>query len=99
MDEKDFQDLLNEIDSMSIEEYNKYHEKALKMKETGVYICLEKFNNPVLPSPIFEEPVSGSFSTENTLDVNSQFSAAYMKVDELITNIERKGEIIWAEAA
>lgn len=95
MDEKDFQDLLNEIDSMSIEEYNKYHEKALKMKETGLYICLEKFINPVLPSPIFK----GTFSTEITLDVDSQFSAAYMKVDELITNIENQGEIIWAEAA
>lgn len=32
MDEKDFQDLLNEIDSMSVEEYNNFHEKALKMK-------------------------------------------------------------------
>lgn len=33
MDENDFKDLLNEIDSMDIEEYNKYHEKALEMKK------------------------------------------------------------------
>ena len=35
MDENDFKDLLNEIDSMDIEEYNKYHEKALEMKKMG----------------------------------------------------------------
>lgn len=34
MDENDFKDLLNEIDSMDIEEYNKYHEKALEMKKS-----------------------------------------------------------------
>lgn len=38
MNEKDFQDLLAEIDSMSIEEYNKFHEEALKMKASGISI-------------------------------------------------------------
>lgn len=33
MNDKDFQELLNEIDSMSIDEYNEFHEKALKMKQ------------------------------------------------------------------
>lgn len=34
MNENDFQDLLNEIDSMSIEEYNNFHKEALKMKNS-----------------------------------------------------------------
>ena len=33
MDENDFIDLLNEINSMSVEEYKKYHEEALEMKK------------------------------------------------------------------
>ena len=30
---KIFKELINEIDNMSIEEYNKYHQEALKMKK------------------------------------------------------------------
>ena len=36
MDEKDFQDLLSEIDSMTVEEYNEFHEEVLKMRYDDV---------------------------------------------------------------
>lgn len=32
--DKIFKELINEIDNMSIEEYNKYHQEALKMKKS-----------------------------------------------------------------
>lgn len=38
MDEKDFQELLDEIDTMSTEEYNEYHKKAIKMKKSDLTI-------------------------------------------------------------
>lgn len=31
--DKIFKELINEIDNMSVEEYNKYHQEALKMKK------------------------------------------------------------------
>lgn len=44
MDKKDFQDLLKEIDSMSIEEYCKWHEKAQKMENKKIIenVCTDK---------------------------------------------------------
>lgn len=33
MNEKDFQDLITEIDNMTVEEYNKFHKESVKMKE------------------------------------------------------------------
>lgn len=38
MKEEDFLSLLNEIEAMSIEEYNEYHKQALKMRESCIYI-------------------------------------------------------------
>lgn len=38
MREEDFLDLLKEIETMSIEEYNTYHKQALKMRESCFYI-------------------------------------------------------------
>ena len=38
MKEEDFLSLLNEIEAMSIEEYNEYHKEAQKMRESCFYI-------------------------------------------------------------
>ena len=38
MNEKDFKELLIEIDNMSIKEYNNYHEKAQKMKQSKIFV-------------------------------------------------------------
>lgn len=95
MDEKDFQDLLEEIDSMSVEEYNKFHEEAIKMKQSRVFIRLSE---DYVDSK-YEITIVGSFSTENTLCINSKFTAVYIMLKEFLPNIEIEGDGIWAEAA
>lgn len=97
MNEKDFRDLLNEIDSMSIEEYDKFHDKALRMKEVGLYIN-EMYEQPVF-DPEFETAMSGTFSTRNNFSINSRFSAAYMPVTETFAEAKNYGDKIWPEAA
>lgn len=90
MDEKDFFDLLNEIDSMSVKEYNKFHKKALKMKETGLFISDNILN---------EITLSDAFSTEYCILENSQFSGNYINANDMCININYIGEEIWETAA
>ena len=101
MNETDFQDLLAEIDSMSIEEYNKFHEEALRMKESRIYIELlgelsESKDNVSFSS---EYTIHESFSTKSSLLIDSQFAAFYRTADTGLTENESNGERIWPEAA
>ena len=100
MNEKDFQDLLAEIDSMSIEEYNKFHEEALKMKASRIYIEIPEELSEPKTSFSSEYTISVPFSTKNSFLINSQFAAFYKTVDnKILTDIESSGDEIWQKAA
>lgn len=96
MDEKDFQDLLNEIDSMSIEEYNQFHEEALKMKNSGLSIKIPEEECIVPSDQDFELAITGTFTVTDTFTIDSQFAAFYMTATESQTC---NGDKIWPEAA
>ena len=96
MDKKDFQDLLNEIDSMSVEEYNNFHEKALKMKDTGVYITIPEKECSVSINQNSKWTLIGTFSINETLTIDSQFIAFYMTATRSLTH---NGDKVWPEAA
>lgn len=96
MNEKDFQDLLNEIDSMSIEEYNNFHEEALKMKNSGLSIKVSDKECTVSGEQDFKFAITGTFSITDTFTIESQFAAFYMTA----TNCQTcNGDRICPEAA
>ena len=96
MNDKDFQDLLDEIDSMSVDEYNEFHEKALKMKESGFFINVSDEECTVSVEQDFGLAIKGTFTVTDNLTIDSQFAAFYMAATEYPTC---NGDKIWPEAA
>lgn len=89
MNERDFSDLLMEIDTMTVDQYKKYHEIANRMKKSNYFISdIQIFNISSVQN--ISLSISSEFMSNSTMGL-------YSAVENLSSL--KKEESSWQKAA